>query len=115
MKPATRKKVEFRIVLITAPDMKVARRLARTAVEERLAACCQLIPGVESHYRWQGRVTKSAEVLLIFKTTGGRVASLEKLVHREHPYDTPEFVSLDIASGSARYLKWLGDCCEQGT
>lgn len=103
---------QFRIVLVTAPDLKTARRLARAALVARLIACANLVPKIESHYRWQGKLERSAEVLVIMKTTQARVAELEKLIHRLHPYDTPEFVVLGIAGGSDRYLKWLGDCCK---
>ena len=101
----------FKIVLITAPGVRTARRLARAALDERLIACANLVPKVESHYRWQGKREKSAEVLMICKTTAANLAGFEKLVHRLHPYDTPEFVVLKIGGGSARYLTWIGDCC----
>lgn len=101
----------FKIVLITAPDIKTARRLARAALLARLIACANLVPKIESHYRWQGKIEKSTEVFIICKTTTGSLARFQKLVQRLHPYDTPEFVVLKISSGSARYLKWLGECC----
>lgn len=101
----------FKIVLITAPDVKTARRLARAALEARLIACANLVPRIESHYRWRGKLEKATEVLMICKTTAGNLAVFEKLVHRLHPYDTPEFVVLKIRGGSAGYLSWLGDCC----
>ena len=101
----------FKIVLITAPDIKTARGLARAALEARLIACANLVPKIESHYRWQGKLEKTPEVLMICKTTAANLAGFEKLVHRQHPYDTPEFVVLKIDGGSARYLTWIGDCC----
>ncbi|NOS68845.1 MAG: divalent-cation tolerance protein CutA [Verrucomicrobia bacterium] len=106
------KAANYKIVLITTPDIKTARQLARAALKSRLIACANLVPKVESHYRWQGKIEKSAEVLMICKTIAGNLAGFQKLVHRLHPYDTPEFVVLKISSGSARYLKWLGDCCD---
>ncbi|MCW5557380.1 MAG: divalent-cation tolerance protein CutA [Verrucomicrobiae bacterium] len=96
-----------RVVMVTAPDAEVARRLARMALESRLAACANLIPGVESHYWWQGRLESGAEVLILFKTVASRVAALEALVRREHPYDTPEFLVMSPTAGSARYLDWI--------
>ena len=94
------------IVLVTAPEMKTARRLARAALEGRLAACANLVPGVESHYWWQGRISKATEVLIVLKTTAGNLAALERLIVAEHPYDTPEFVALPVARVNRRYLSW---------
>ena len=95
------------MVLVTAPDLKVARRLARGALRDKLVACANLIPKVESHYWWQGRIESGAEVLLLFKTTKGHLAKLEKFILAEHPYDTPEFVVLPLTSGTRRYLDWI--------
>ena len=97
----------FAVVLVTAPDLKVARRLARGALRSRLVACANLIPKIESHYWWQGRVESGAEVLLLFKTTKARLAVLEKFILAGHPYDTPEFVVLPLTSGARRYLDWI--------
>jgi periplasmic divalent cation tolerance protein len=94
-------------VLVTAPDLKTARRLARAALRRRLAACANLIPGLESHYWWRGKMESAREVLLLFKTRGVHVRNLEKLILAEHPYDTPEFVVLQLTAGTARYLAWL--------
>jgi periplasmic divalent cation tolerance protein len=98
---------QFRIVLVTAPDMKTARHLARAAVFHRLAACANLIPGLESHYWWDGKMESSREVLLLFKTRAGRLRKLEQLILSEHPYDMPEFVVLPLAAGAEKYLAWL--------
>lgn len=95
------------VVLVTAPDLKTARRLARSALTARLVACANLVPKLESHYWWQGKIEKSAEVLMILKTTRSRVAKLQRLILGQHPYDTAEFVVLPIAGGSAKYLAWL--------
>lgn len=103
MKPANR----FAVVLVTAPDLKTARALARAALEARLIACANLVPRVESHYWWQGRLERGAEVLLVLKTTRARLAALEKLVLARHPYDTPEFLVLPLHAGAERYLAWL--------
>ena len=95
------------VVLVTAPDLEVARRLAAVALEARLCACANLVPGIESHYWWQDKLEKSAEVLVIFKTTRAKVSALQKCVLAAHPYDTAEFVALPIESGSQRYLDWI--------
>jgi periplasmic divalent cation tolerance protein len=97
----------FAVVLVTAPDAKVARKLAKACVESRAAACVNIIPRLESHYWWQGKVERGNELLLLIKTTTGRLAALEKCVLANHPYDTPEFVVLPISSGNRRYLDWI--------
>jgi len=98
----------FVVVLVTAPDLEVARRLARAALEARLVACANLVPGVESHYWWQGKLESSAEVLIVFKTTRRRLKALESLVLAQHPYDTPEIIALPLQQGTPKYLRWLG-------
>jgi periplasmic divalent cation tolerance protein len=97
------------IVLVTAPNRQVARSLAKAALESRLIACANILPGIESHYWWQGRVTSGKELLLILKTRPACLKRLEKLILHKHPYDTPEFIALSIAEGSKAYLKWLTD------
>ena len=103
MKAAAR----FRIVLVTAPDLKTARRLARAALRQRLAACANLIPGLESHYWWRGKIESGREVLLMFKTRASRLRKLERLILAQHPYDTPECVAFRLTAGTQRYLAWL--------
>ena len=103
MKPAAK----FAIVLITAPDLKTARALAKTALQARLIACANLIPKIESHYRWQGKIESGTEVLLVLKTQKSKLTALEKLVLARHPYDTPEFLVLSLSAGSKKYLEWL--------
>jgi periplasmic divalent cation tolerance protein len=98
---------QFHIVLVTAPSRKIARHLAKSALQARAAACANLISGVESHYWWKGRVESAAEVLLVFKTMKKHLRKLEKLVLDSHPYDTPEFVVLPLTGGNERYLDWL--------
>src|ERR1035437_8465142 len=103
MKPATK----FTLVLVTAPDLKTARALVKAALQARLIACANLVPKIESHYWWQGKIESSAEVLLILKTRKAKLAALEKLILAEHPYDTPEFLVLSLVAGSKKYLDWL--------
>jgi periplasmic divalent cation tolerance protein len=103
MKPATK----FSVVLVTAPDLKTARALAKAALSARLIACANLIPKIESHYWWQGKIESGTEVLLVLKTQKSKLAALEKLVLAQHPYDTPEFLVLPLSAGSKRYLDWL--------
>ncbi len=112
---AQRGKDRFAVVLVTAPSLDVARRLARAALKGRLAACVNLVPGVESHYWWQGKLDRAREVLLLLKTTHARLEPLEKLIIAQHPYDTPEFVVLDIRSGNRKYLNWVNTSVQNGS
>jgi periplasmic divalent cation tolerance protein len=97
------------VVLVTAPDRQTARHLAQAALKERLIACANLVPGIESHYVWQGKVETGAEVLMVLKTNRARVKRLEKLILANHPYDTPEFVVLTVSGVTAKYLRWWQD------
>src|SRR5260221_3367894 len=96
-----------RVVLVIAPDLASARALARGLVERRLAACVNLVPGLESIYRWKGAVETSSEVLLLVKTAAGRLAALEGFLAAEHPYDVPECIALQPAHVERAYLDWL--------
>ena len=98
---------KFKLVLVTAPDLKTARKLAQAALKARLIACANLIPRIESHYRWQGKIEAGAEVLIVLKTTAPALSALEKLILAKHPYDTPEFIVLSLKGGNKRYLDWL--------
>ena len=95
------------VVLITAPNREEAIRLADMIVGAHLAACVQILPEMESVYRWQGRIERQPEILLIAKTTLGRFEELEREVRALHSYETPEIVALPIIAGSERYLNWL--------
>ena len=97
---------KFALALVTAPDLGTARKLVRAALRAKLAACGNIIPHLESHYWWKGKIEKSAEVLILFKTTQRKSRSLEALVLKEHPYDTPEFIVVSINHGNKRYLRW---------
>ena len=108
------KAADFSIVLVTAPDLKTARRLAGAALRARLIACANLVPKIESHYWWQGKIQRGSEVLLILKTTKKSLAKLEKLIVAEHPYDTPEFIVMPLVGGNHRYLYWLATGCQPG-
>jgi len=108
-------KREFAIVLVTAPNLKTARQLARAVLEARLAACVNLVRKIESHYWWEGRIQHGTEVLLIVKSSKQRLAALERRILSLHPYDTPEFVVLQLSQGNERYLKWLAGCLRSNT
>jgi periplasmic divalent cation tolerance protein len=111
MKPAAK----FSLVLVTAPDLKTARALARAALDAKLIACANLVPKIESHYWWQGKLESAAEVLLVLKTVKSNLVALEKLILAKHPYDTPEFLVLPLQAGSGKYLDWLGKQTLKGT
>lgn len=104
-------KSQFCIALVTTPDTRTARRLARAALDARLIACANLVPSIESHYRWQGKLERSTEVLMVMKTTKTRIPALEKHILAKHPYDTPEFVVLGVTGGAKKYLAWLQASC----
>ena len=97
-----------RIVLVTCGTLAEGRRIARSAVSKRLAACVNIILGpVESFYTWRGNLEKAREYLLVIKTTEKRLAKLEKEVKQLHSYQVPEFIALPILGGSKDYLAWL--------
>jgi periplasmic divalent cation tolerance protein len=99
----------FQLVLVTAPDRKTARRLAQAALRAKLVACANLVPGIESHYWWNDRIARGKEILILFKTRRQDLRALETLILAEHPYDTPEIITVGLAHGTPRYLAWLTD------
>ena len=102
------------VCLCTCPDATSARRIADALVGERLAACVNLLPGISSVYRWQGRVEQAEEVLLVVKTTRGRLEALTQRAQALHPYELPEVVAVDIAGGLPGYLAWIADQTRPG-
>jgi periplasmic divalent cation tolerance protein len=98
-----------RLVLATAPDAAVAKKIALALLERRLVACVNVMPGVTSHYRWQGQLEEASEVLLFAKTSVDRLAALESAFHELHPYDTPEFIVVAADHVAPRYLAWLSE------
>ena len=95
------------VVLVTFPSLEVARRISSALVGEGLAACVNLLPGAESVYRWEGKVEVASEVVGLVKTTGARVAELERRYLSLHPYEVAEFLTLGAVNGSHAYLDWL--------
>src|SRR5262245_6171373 len=98
---------EVIVVLVTAPDGETAARIGRVLVEERLAACVNIVPGLRSIYAWQGKVNDEAEVLCLVKTRRALYPALRDRVTALHPYDTPEIVALPVTEGNAPYLAWV--------
>ena len=97
------------IVLTTIGTSSDGETLARTLVTERLAACVNLLPEMQSLYQWKGEVTADRERQLIIKTTADRMEALRARLHQLHPYDLPEFLVIAITDGSPAYLQWLAD------
>jgi periplasmic divalent cation tolerance protein len=89
--------------------MAEARRIAQSGVEKKLAACANILTGVNSIYRWKGKVERAREVLVVMKTTAARLRELESEVKRRHSYELPEFVVLPLVAGSREYLAWVGE------
>ena len=105
---------DARVVMVTTPDADSARRIARTLVEERHAACGNIVPQITSIFRWQGAVQEEAETLLLLKTSSDRLAALTERVTQLHPYDVPEVLALPVAEGNEPYLDWLAACLAAG-
>lgn len=101
----------YSLVFVTAPDLKTARKLAKEALSANLVACANLVPKLESHYWWQGKIESGAEVLMILKSPKAKLPALERLILSKHPYDTPEFLVLSLNAGSRKYLDWLAASC----
>jgi periplasmic divalent cation tolerance protein len=96
------------LVFVTCASAAEGKRIARTVVKERLAACVNILPGaVTSIYRWKGKVESARERLLLIKTSRKRLAKLQATIERLHSYDVAEFIALPIAAGSRAYLAWL--------
>jgi periplasmic divalent cation tolerance protein len=95
------------VVLMTAASRDEATRMAEMLVAARLAACVQILPEIESVYRWQGEVKREKEILLLAKTVSSRFDELESRVRAMHSYETPEIIAVPMADSSAPYLRWL--------
>jgi periplasmic divalent cation tolerance protein len=96
-----------RIVLCTAGSEEEARKIARHVVEQRLAACVNIVPHLESIYRWQGKVESARDCLLLIKTTEKRFPEVRDAIRELHSYELPECISISIDEGSAAYLEWI--------
>ena len=100
---------EYVLVMTTLPADADAGEFAETLVEERLAACVNLLAPMESVYRWEGRIDHDSERQIVLKTARNRVNALWERIRQLHPYDVPEFIVLPIVDGSDAYLHWLGE------
>jgi periplasmic divalent cation tolerance protein len=100
---------EYVVVLTTLPGDADGAALGRSLVEEKLAACVNLLPAMESVYRWEGRVEQETERQVVIKTSRERVAALWERIRELHPYEVPEFLVLPIIDGNEAYLRWVGE------
>lgn len=100
---------EALVVLTNCPDDAVADRIARTLVEQGLAACVNRLGAAHSTYRWQGSVERATETPLLIKTTRARYLEVEQAIRALHPYEVPEIIALPIEAGFAAYLRWIAD------
>lgn len=101
---------QYCLVLCTCPAGEAAQTVAQTLVQERLAACVNILPGVVSVYVWQGVLENSAETLLLIKTTHALYPQLQARLRELHPYELPEIIALDINHGLPDYLNWITQC-----
>lgn len=97
------------IVHCSCPDLASADAIASALVEERLAACVSTLPGVHSTYRWQGRIERSEEILLLIKTSPERLDAITARIQALHPYELPEVLAVEAAGGLAPYLRWVAE------
>jgi periplasmic divalent cation tolerance protein len=105
---------ELLLALSTFPDEKTARRIAQQLVTENLAACANIIPAVESIYRWQDKIENAQETLVLFKTNADRYNAFQDKLKSLHPYEVPEIICLRIANGLPEYLRWVSAGCSAG-
>jgi periplasmic divalent cation tolerance protein len=101
---------ETMVVLVTAPTAEKAAEIARVLVEEKLAACGNVLPGIRSIYRWQGEICDDAEALLLLKVPRKRLQELADRVVKLHPYELPEVIGLPIEGGNEKYIDWIIQC-----
>lgn len=102
---------EILLAFSTFPEAASARRIARELVQENLAACANIVPAIESIYRWKGEVEEAQETLVLFKTTRARFTDLQVKLKSLHPYDVPELIAIDVVEGLPEYLRWVAESC----
>ncbi|PYI61045.1 MAG: divalent-cation tolerance protein CutA [Verrucomicrobia bacterium] len=99
------------LALSTFPDAETARRISHQLVEEKFAACANILPAVESIYRWKGKIESGNETLVFFKLSEDRQSAFQEKLRSLHPYEVPEIVFVPVASGLTDYLRWVAESC----
>lgn len=99
--------METILVISTLPDRESAEKLAHALLEQRLAACVNLLPGATSVYWWQGRVESASETIMLIKTTMARYPALQAAIKAQHPYELPEIIAVPVSAGLPAYLEWI--------
>ncbi|MCX5723077.1 MAG: divalent-cation tolerance protein CutA [Nitrospirae bacterium] len=97
------------VILVTAANQEEAIKIARAMVETKLAACANILPAIQSVYRWKGKIVKEREVFILLKSTKSRYPALEQAIKAMHSYEIPEIIALPITSGLPQYLGWIHD------
>src|SRR5258707_15445830 len=100
------------LALSTYPDQETARRISTELVSERFAACANILPGVESIYRWKEKIESGNETLVLFKLSEDRQSAFQDKLRSLHPYDVPEIIFVPVASGLPEYLQWVSENCD---
>jgi periplasmic divalent cation tolerance protein len=101
------------LALSTFPDPEIARRISNQLVDERFAACANILPAVESVYRWKEKIESGTETLVFFKVSEERQSAFQDKLRSLHPYDVPEIIFLEVGSGLPEYLRWVSENCAQ--
>ncbi|KAM7451129.1 hypothetical protein ABFA07_001198 [Porites harrisoni] len=100
---------DYSSAFVTCPNKDVAKKIASGLVENKIAACVNIIPGITSVYTWEGKVEEDSEVLLMIKTRTSRVTDLTEYVRKQHPYEVPEVISMKLGEGNPAYLQWISE------
>ncbi|MDD1617596.1 MAG: periplasmic divalent cation tolerance protein [Methylococcaceae bacterium NSP1-2] len=101
---------DYQIVFCTCPDKDIAEKIASLLVENKVAACVNIVPNITSIYRWQGQLERAEEVLLLIKARQDTYSALESLIKKHHPYQLPEIIAVAIERGLPDYLNWIASC-----
>src|SRR3984893_3869561 len=99
------------LALSTFPDRETAQRISNQLVTEKFAACANILPAIESIYRWQGKIETGNETLVFFKLSGDRQSAFQEKLRSLHPYEVPEIIFVPVQSGLPEYLRWVADNC----
>ena len=103
---------KYQLVFTTCPNENVAEEIASALVQDKLAACVNIVCGVKSFYQWQGKIEQDSEVLLLIKTDTGHYKQLENKIQTLHPYELPEILAVTVDTGAQAYLNWITTCLD---